>query len=125
MKIIDNQSSFSQTANILRVAAINSVGTFVLLLGKLLVVVGTVACGMRIMQVKHLLCQTILETYCTASKAEHEFVNLLRSRGIDSQPGGPALQPYLTHRPDRLHMLAESIPWKRFLGSLNVNKFGL
>ncbi len=72
MKIIDNQSCFSQTANILRVAAINSVGTFVLLLGKLLVVVGTVACGMRIMQVKHILCQKkMLDTYCTASNYTH------------------------------------------------------
>jgi hypothetical protein len=40
-----------QTANILRVAAINSVGSFVLALGKLLVVIGTVACGMKLMQV--------------------------------------------------------------------------
>jgi hypothetical protein len=34
------------------------------------------------------------------------------------QPGGPVRQPYLTHRPARLHRLAESIPWNRFLGSL-------
>ena len=42
----------------------------------------------------------------------------LRSPGIDSQPGGPVRQPYLTHRPARLHRLAESIPWIRFLRSL-------
>jgi hypothetical protein len=49
----------------------------------------------------------------------------LRSPGIDSQHGGPVRQPYLTHRPARLHRLAESIPQNRFLGSLNVYKFGL
>jgi hypothetical protein len=42
----------------------------------------------------------------------------LRCSGIDSQPGGPVRQPYLTHRPARLHRLAESIPWIRFLRSL-------
>jgi hypothetical protein len=31
----------------------------------------------------------------------------------------------LLYWPARLHWLAESIPWKRFLGSLNVYKFGL
>jgi hypothetical protein len=40
---------------------------------------------------------------------EPEFVNLLRSPGIDSQPAVPERQPYLTHRPARLHRLAESI----------------
>jgi hypothetical protein len=54
-----------------------------------------------------------------------EFVNLLGSPGIDSQPGGPVRQPSLTYRPARLHRLAESIPWHRFLGSLNVSKYGL
>jgi hypothetical protein len=34
-----------------------------------------------------------------------EFVNLLRSSGIDSQPGGLVRQPYLTYRPTRLHTL--------------------
>ncbi len=57
--------------------------------------------------------------------AEPEFVNLLRSLGIDSQPGGPGKHPFLTCRPARLYRLAESIPWNRFLGSLNVYKFGL
>jgi hypothetical protein len=56
---------------------------------------------------------------------EPEFVNHLRSRGIESQPGGPVRQPYLTYRPARLQRLAESIPWNQFLGSLNVYKFGL
>ncbi len=34
----------------------------------------------------------------------------LRSPGTDSQPGGPVRHPYLSHRPARLHRLAESIP---------------
>ena len=55
---------------------------------------------------------------------EPVFVNLLRSPEIDSQPGGPVLQPCLTCRPAKLHRLAESIPWNWFLGSLNVYKFG-
>jgi hypothetical protein len=42
------------------------------------------------------------------SKIELVFVNLLRSLGIDSQPGGPVRQPYLSYRPGRLHRLAES-----------------
>ncbi len=51
------------------------------------------------------------------------FVKLLRSPGIDFQPGGgPVRQPYLMYR---LHRLAESTPWNRFLGFLNVYKFGL
>jgi hypothetical protein len=50
-------------------------------------------------------------SYITASQdkqriqdwcSEPEFVNLLRSPGIDSQPGGPVQQPYLTYRPARL-----------------------
>jgi hypothetical protein len=49
------------------------------------------------------------------------FVNLLRSPGIDSHPGRPVRQTYLSHRPARIHRLAksihhgidssESIPW--------------
>jgi hypothetical protein len=53
------------------------------------------------------------------------FVNLLRSPGIDSQPGGPVRQPYLKYWPTRLHRLAESTPWNQFLGSSNVYKYGL
>ncbi len=47
--------------------------------------------------------------------------------GIDSQPGGPVRQrqPYLLYRLARLHRLAELIPRNRFLGSLNVYKYGL
>jgi hypothetical protein len=57
--------------------------------------------------------------------AEPEFVNLLRSPGIYYQPCGSVRQPYLSYRPVRLHRLAESTPWDRFLVSLNVYKFGL
>ncbi len=57
--------------------------------------------------------------------AESVFVNPLRSPGIDSQPGGPVRQPYLSYRPATLHRLAESIPRHRFLVSLNVYKYGL
>jgi hypothetical protein len=56
---------------------------------------------------------------------EPEFVNLLRSPGTDSQPVGPLRQPYLTYRAARLHRLAESIPWNRFLDSLKFYKVGL
>ena len=45
-------STLLQTANALRVAAINSVGTFVLLLGKLAVVIATVAVSYEIMRIK-------------------------------------------------------------------------
>ena len=31
----------------------------------------------------------------------------------------------LVYRPARLHRLAEFIPWNRFLGSINVYKYGL
>ncbi len=40
---------------------------------------------------------------------EPVFVSLLWSPGIDSQPGGPVRQPYLSYRPARLYRLAESI----------------
>ncbi len=43
--------------------------------------------------------------------------------GIDSQPGGLERQPYL-YQLARLH-LVESIPQNRFLGSLNIYKYGL
>ncbi len=56
---------------------------------------------------------------------ELDFVILLMSPGIDFQPGGPVRQPYLTYRLARLHRLVESIPWNRFLGSLNVYTYGL
>jgi hypothetical protein len=60
-----------------------------------------------------------------ACRAEPVFVDLLRSPGIDFQHSGPARQPYLSYRPARLHRLAKSIPWNRFLGSINVYKYGL
>ncbi len=44
---------------------------------------------------------------------------------MDSQPSGPVRQPYLSYRPDRLQTLAKSIPQNRFLGSINVYKYGL
>jgi hypothetical protein len=43
-------------------------------------------------------------------KTEPVFVDLLRSPGIDSQPGGPVRQPYLLYWPAEPHGLAESIP---------------
>jgi hypothetical protein len=53
-------------------------------------------------------------------RSEPVFVNLLRSSGIDSQPGGPVRQPYLSYRP------AIYLGWRnRFLVSLNVYKYGL
>jgi hypothetical protein len=57
--------------------------------------------------------------------SEPVFENLLRSLGIDFQPGRPVWQPYLSYRPARLHRLAESIPRNRFPGSRNVYKYGL
>jgi hypothetical protein len=56
---------------------------------------------------------------------EPVFVTLLRSLEIDSQPGGPVRQPYLSYRPARLNRLAKSIPQNGFLGSINVYKYGL
>ncbi len=40
-------------------------------------------------------------------------------------PAWPVRQPYFSYRPVRLHRLAKSIPRNRFLGSLNVYKYGL
>ncbi len=56
---------------------------------------------------------------------EPVFVNLVRSPGIDSHPCGPERQSHFSYRPARIHRLAESIPRNRFLGSLNVYKYGL
>jgi hypothetical protein len=56
--------------------------------------------------------------------SEAVFINLLRSPGIDSQPWR-ACTPTLLVVPARwLHRLAESIPRNRFLGSINVYKYG-
>jgi hypothetical protein len=60
-----------------------------------------------------------------ASDPEPVFLDLLRSPGIDCQPGGPVRQPYLLYRTAKLHGLAESISRYRFPGSLNVYKYGL
>ncbi len=69
------------------------------------------------------LLQALTSLFTNFMSTEAEFVNLLRSPGIDSQLGGPVRKGYLTYWPARL--LAESIPWNRFLGSLNIYKFGL
>ncbi len=50
------------------------------------------------------------EQGCRTGPPEPEFVNLLMSPGIDSQPDVPVQQPCLTFRPARLQRLAESIP---------------
>ncbi len=54
-------------------------------------------------------------TFPASILSEPVFVNLLRSPGIDSQPGGPVRQPYLTGPSGGIDSL----------GSLNVYKFGL
>jgi hypothetical protein len=46
--------------------------------------------------------------------------NLEQFMGVKNQIGIG-----LSYRPARLHRLTESIPWNRFLGYLNVYKFGL
>ncbi len=56
----------------------------------------------------------------TTFTTEPVFVGLLRSPGIDSQPGEPVQKPFQSYRPARLHRLTASIPWNRFLGSINV-----
>ncbi len=57
--------------------------------------------------------------------AEPVFVEPLRRPEIDSQPGGPVRQPCMLYRLARQHMLAASIPRNRFLGSINLYKYGL
>ncbi len=71
---------------------------------------------------------------------EPEFANLLKSPWIDSEPGGPVRQPYLTYRPARLNRMAESIPgllknlkirahkrggWYTLQSALRVQDFGV
>jgi hypothetical protein len=53
------------------------------------------------------------------------FVNLLRSPGIDSQPGGPVRQPYLSYRPAMTLQTGEMDSSESIPGSLNVYKYGL
>ncbi len=40
-----------------------------------------------------------------------EFVNILRGPGIDSLPGGPVREPYLTYLPARLHRAGRMDSW--------------
>jgi hypothetical protein len=49
------------------------------------------------------LCTVIFKYWVGAmdGSSEPKFVNLSRSPGIDSQPGEPVRQPYLTYRPAR------------------------
>ncbi len=42
---------------------------------------------------------------------EPEFANILKSPGIDSQPGGPVRQSYLTYRPALVHGLVGTDSW--------------
>ncbi len=56
---------------------------------------------------------------------EPVFVDLFRRPGIDSQPAGPVRQPNVSYRPARSHRLAKLIPRNRFLGSINIYKYGL
>jgi hypothetical protein len=52
-----------------------------------------------------------IRTLCLqVSRTESKFVNLLRSPGIDSQPGGPVRHSSSTFQPARQYRLAESIP---------------
>ncbi len=66
-----------------------------------------------------------LHTLLSRPEPEPVFVDLLRSPRIDSRPGGPVRQPYLSYRPARLHRLAKSIPRNRFLSSIHIYKYGL
>ncbi len=79
--------------------------------------------------VKILLSQgrqpTPLKLPTASLSPEPVFVNLLRSPGIDSQPGGWVQQPYWSYPAARLYRQAESITRNRFLGSKNVYKYGL
>jgi hypothetical protein len=49
----------------------------------------------------------------------------LRSPDPPAFVAGPVQQIGLSYLPARLHMLAESMPWNRFLNTLNVFNFGL
>jgi hypothetical protein len=62
------------------------------------------------------------------------FYNCMRIHGLLSEPkfinpgaqeSMPVRPPHLKYRHAKLIRLAESIPWNRFLGSINVSKFGL
>jgi hypothetical protein len=62
---------------------------------------------------------------CYADQARDNILKLLRSPGIDSQPGGPVRQPYLAYRSARLHRPAGSIPLEVIPGFLEVKKYRL
>jgi hypothetical protein len=64
-------------------------------------------------------------TKISLTKSRARICKSLRSPGIDSQPGRPVRQPYLAYQHVRINRLAESIPWNRILGSLNVYKIGI
>ncbi len=64
----------------------------------------------------------IAPKHCTP---EPVFVNLLRSPGIDSQPGGHCDNLFVVTASQSTYRLTESIPRNRFLGSLSVYKYGL
>ncbi len=67
-------------------------------------------------------CSTLdTARYLYYLRVETVFVILLRSPGIDSQPGGPVQQSYLSYRPARLQRLGGIFPQ----GSLNVYKYGI
>ncbi len=53
-------------------------------------------------------------------QTEPVFVNLFKEPRNPFPAWRPVRQLYLMYQPARLHRLAESIPWNRFLGSLNV-----
>ncbi len=68
-----------------------------------------------------------IDSWATFTKtgAEPVFVDLLRSPGGNYQPGGTVRQTYLWYLPARRQRLAESISRNQFLGSINVDKYGL
>ncbi len=71
--------------------------------------------GRPVIQIKSLVMRML--------PAELEFVNLLWSPGIDSQPSGSKYG--CRTGPPKLHRMAESTPCNRFQVSWNVYKFGL
>jgi hypothetical protein len=68
---------------------------------------------------KSVISSDVLRTYTLQCVTEPEFVNLLRSPGIYSQPGEPVRLPYFTFWPARARICnrlgaQESIPRNRF-----------
>ncbi len=60
--------------------------------------------------VKRSLCISIISLFVTFSNIRARICKSFQELGMDSQPGGPVRQPYLTYRPARLHRPEESIP---------------